>query len=163
MKTELHQLNKIIKRFLTTYLIVLTVGVGVGLIFLMITSDASSSGLIERWNGTEEGDEFLVQESYPKPLSEMLITTHNHIFGFAFIFLSIGLIFYFNTTVNGFWKSFLMIEPFLSTIVTFGSIWLMRFIDSGFIYLVIISAVLMYTCYFIMLFICLYELNFKKS
>jgi hypothetical protein len=165
MQIELYRLNKTLRIFLTAYLIVLTIGVGVGLIFLMHTTESSTKGAVERWNGSQENseEEFIIPESYPKPISEMLITTHNHIFGFAFIFVSIGFIFYFNTIMKGFWKTFLMVEPFISTIVTFGSIWLMRFVNESFVYVVVISTVLMYICYFFMLAISLFELNFKKN
>ncbi len=165
MKIELHLLDKKLKRLLSTYLLVLTFGVCVGLIYLMESTNGSISGTVERWNGsqTNNTESFAVPENYPKPISEMLITTHNHIFGFAFIFISIGIIFYFNQTITGFWSLFLLIEPFVSTVVTFGSIWLMRFVDGSFVYLTLFSTALIYSSYFIMLGVCIYELVFKKS
>lgn len=164
MIIKLHQLDNTLKKLLTAYVLVLTIGMGIGIVFLMKSTNASAEGTIERWNGSKESeDQFFVQENYAKPIDEMLITTHNHIFGFAFIFISIGLIFYFNSTISGFWKSFLLVEPLVSTVVTFGSIWLMRFVSEKFVYLTVVSAILLYASYFVMFIICFYELNVKKS
>ncbi len=98
-----------------------------------------------------------------KPISEMLITTHNHILGFSFIFFITGMIFYFNSIISGFWKSFLLIEPTISIVITFGSIWLMRFVHEDFVYLTILSSVILYLSFFIMAGVSAYELKFKKS
>ncbi|MCH8326424.1 MAG: hypothetical protein IIB83_07685 [Bacteroidetes bacterium] len=104
-----------------------------------------------------------IPETYPKTISEMLITTHNHLIGFALIFFAIGLIFYFNSIITGFWKIFLMIEPLVSTIVTFASIWGMRYIAQEFVYLAAVSSALIYLSFFIMSVIIFYELIFKKN
>lgn len=133
---------------------------------MMESSKGSVEGTVERWNGSELSEEtgsFAIAEEYPKPAAEMLITTHNHLFGFAFIFLSIGLVFYFNSTLTGAIKKFLLIEPFISAVITFGSIWLMRFYHDSFVYLTVLSAIFLYSSYFIMYFVCIYELNIKKS
>ena len=75
----------------------------------------------------------------------------------------IGVIFYFNSIINGKLKTFLMIEPFISTIITFLSLWLIRFINTSFAYLVILSSTLMYLCWFVMIGIAMYELILKKD
>jgi hypothetical protein len=135
----------------------------VGLTFISQTTNYSPKGAIERFNGSQQSadDDLGIPDKYPKSITEMLMTTHNHVIGFSFIFLSIGIIFYFNSLVEGFWKKFLMFEPLFSIIVSFGSIWLMRFVDKNFVYLTILSAVLMYVSYFIMAGITVYELKFK--
>ena len=128
------------------------------------TTSLSPEGAAERFRGSEEllEDDFDIKENYPKSLSEMLMTTHNHVIGFSFIFFTAGLIFYFNSTIKGFWKNFLLIEPFVSIILSFGSIWLMRFIDKSFVYVTIISAVIMYLSYFVMVAVSVYDLKIKK-
>ncbi|PIQ08434.1 MAG: hypothetical protein COW71_11845 [Ignavibacteriales bacterium CG18_big_fil_WC_8_21_14_2_50_31_20] len=162
MEIKLFQLDKALKTFLATFIVVLTIGVSIGVIYLKFTTKMTSSGTVERYNGSNE-NEFEIAESYPKPISEMLTTTHSHVIIFAIIFVAIGFIFYFNSIINGFWKQFLIIEPLVSTIITFSSIWGIRYIHKSFVYITIISAILMYVSFYIMSLIALYELIFKKN
>ncbi|PJA99874.1 MAG: hypothetical protein CO128_02135 [Ignavibacteriales bacterium CG_4_9_14_3_um_filter_30_11] len=165
MNIKLFQLDKTLKKFITVFVIVLSIGIIMGLTYLSQTTKYSPNKAIERFNGTQinPNDEmFDVPDSYPKPISEMLITTHNHIIGFSLIIFAIGIIFYFNSILSGSWKLFLMIEPLVSTILTFGSIWGMRYFSVDFVYLAAISSILLYLCLFSMICIILYELNFKK-
>jgi len=164
MKLKLSQLDKELKAFLISFLVVLTIGVSIGLIYLKYTTNMTTSGTVERYNGSIENEsEFEIAESYPKPISEMLTTTHSHVIIFAIIFAAIGFIFYFNSTIKGFWKQFLIIEPLISTIITFSSIWGIRYIHKSFVYITIVSAILMYVSFYIMSLISLYELIFKKN
>ncbi|VAX25714.1 hypothetical protein MNBD_IGNAVI01-1317 [hydrothermal vent metagenome] len=164
MNKFLYQLDSDFKAYLVLFLTVLTAGVLVGLIYLNFTTDMTPSGTTERWNGSTSDTEmdFEITENYPKSISEMLATTHTHIISFALIFGIVGFIFNYNSIVKGHWKKFLMLEPIISILVTFSSIWLMRFVHQSFVYLVIISAVLMYSSYFIVVGISLYELLFKR-
>jgi hypothetical protein len=165
MKIALYQLEPGLKKLLALFIITLTVGVIIGLIYLEHTTNYTPEGAATHYRGSEEGitEEFDIPESYAKPVSELLITTHNHIISFSFIFILLGLIFYFNSVITGFWKQFLLIEPFISTLVSFGSLWGIRFIDSSFAYIAVISAVFIYGSFFIMSFTSLYELLLKKS
>jgi hypothetical protein len=166
MNTSLSQLDRNLKIFFISFLIALTFGVLTGLAYLNYTTDYSPKGAIERFKGSEGElleNEFDIPENYAKTISEMLITTHNHVIGFSLIFISIGYIFYFNSVVTRNWKKFFMIEPFISTVISFGSFWLVRFVNVNFIYITIISAVLIYSSYFFMTGISLYELIFKKN
>lgn len=148
MNITLCSLDKHLKTFLAIYIIVISLGVTVGLIFIHNTTSLTSKGVVERFKGSENDVD--IQENYPKPYSEMLITTHNHIFGMAFIFLSIGIIFNFNSIIKNSWKIFLMTEPLISVILTFGSIWLVRYVDGRFVYVTVLSGILMYLSYYIM-------------
>lgn len=161
-ETKLNQLPSLLKRFLLAYLIVLAVGISVGLFYVTSTTKAKPSGIIERWNGSKvEKNE--IPEQYEKSFQEMLMTTHNHILGFSFILLQVGFIFYFNSVVKSTLKTILLIEPFLSIILTFGSIWLMRFVSHYFVYLTIISASVLYSSIFVMIIISMYDLAIKKN
>jgi hypothetical protein len=162
MEIKLFKLEKGLKLLLSFFLIVLTIGVSVGVVYLKFTTKMNPKGTIERYNGSTE-TEFEVQENYPKSISEMLVTTHSHVIIFAIIFLIIGIIFYFSSIINGFWKIFLITEPLISTFVTFTSIWGIRFVDENFVYLTIFSAILMYFSFYIMSFLSLYELIFIKN
>ena len=165
MSSKLFEMDKILKNFLIAILFVLTTGLGTGLIYLNYTTDYTPKGTIQRYNGTDieqEMDDFDIPEYYPKPISEMLITTHNHILGFSFIFFITGLIFYFNSIINGFWKSFLLIEPPISIVITFSSIWLMRYLHEDFVYLTIFSSIILYLSFFFMASVSVYEMKFKR-
>ena len=158
----LHQLPAKLKLLLLLTVVNLTVGVGIGLYYVANTTELTPTGTAEHFSGSEIDAEFDIPEKYPKPVSELLITTHNHILSLSLIFLVIGGIFYFNSSISSGMKTFLIAEPFISIITTFGGIWLMRFVHPAFVYLVIPSGILMYGCYFVMAGVLLYELGLKK-
>ncbi|MBC8256016.1 MAG: hypothetical protein H8E85_01745 [Candidatus Marinimicrobia bacterium] len=161
-KISLYQLPKGIKLLLMLTVLNLTVGVGIGLYYVANTTHLSPEGTTEQFRGSTVEDEFDIPEKFPKPISELLTTTHNHIISMTFIFFIIGGIFYFNSIISGFWRTFFIAEPFFSILTTFGGIWLIRFIHPAYAFLVIPSGILMYLCYFIMAGILLYELGLKK-
>jgi hypothetical protein len=163
MNIKLTELDAGLKNFLFYYLVTVIIGILVGLIFLGVSSEYTPEGTVEHIRASEAESDFDIPEKYPKAAADLLITTHNHILGFAFIILSVGLIFYFNSIIKGVWKYIIMIEPLISSVVTFGSIWLVRFVDPGFIWLTIASSLLLYLFLFVMIFVCMYELKFKKS
>ncbi len=169
MNKKLFELPSGLKKLLAAYLLTLAFGVLVGLAYLYYTTSYSSKGVVERFKGSEieeysdSVDEIEMEMNYKKSLSEMLMTTHNHILGLSFIFLTVGLIFYFNSITSQFWKMFLLIEPFVSLVISFTSIWGVRFIDGVFVYITFISALLMYSSLYIMIFISLKDLLRKTS
>ena len=161
--TRLYELPRKLKLlcFLTVFNI--TVGVGVGLYYVGYTTQYSPSGTSEHFAGSKVSDDFDIPDKYPKLFSELLNTTHTHVLSMTFIFIITGGIFYFNSIITGSIKTFLIVEPFISIIVTFGGIWLVRFIHPGFSYLVILSGILMYLSFFIMASTIFYELSIKPS
>jgi hypothetical protein len=165
MNYPLYSLDKTLKLFLTAFLFVQMTGVITGLIYLEYMTHYSTEDAVNRYRGTEDTltDEFNIPEEYAKPVSELLITTHNHVIGFALLLFTSGIIFYFNSLITGFWKKFLLIEPLISTLVSFGSLWLVRFVHQDYIYITVISAVLLYASYFLMCGISIYEMIFIKK
>ena len=131
--------------------------------YVYYTTQISIDGTTEHYRGSTIDDNFSIPEKYPKPLSELLNTTHTHILSMTFIFVILGSIFYFNSILTGFVKTFLIIEPFISILTTFGGIWLVRYLHPGFSYLIIVSGLLMYVSFFIMVAVILYELAIKRS
>jgi len=159
---KLHQLPRAIKLLLMLTVLNLTVGVGIGLYYVSNTTHLSPEGTAEQFRGSSVDNNFDIPEKFPKPISELLTTTHNHIISMTFIFFIMGGIFYFNSIITGCWKSFFIAEPFFSILATFGGIWLIRFIHSSFSYLVMVSGILMYLSFFIMAGTIVYELSSKK-
>ncbi len=156
---KLSQLPSDLKKLVFLFNLVLAVGISIGLVYLATTSGTSSTTIKERYNGSQivESDEFAIPEKYPKPLAELLITTHGHIIQFALIYFLTGFLFYFNKSIRGTLKLFLMLEPLVSSLLTFGGIWAMRFWHPSFVYLVMLSGILMYPIYFIMAGVIAYE------
>lgn len=163
MNSKLYQLPDQLKKMIVALLFSLTFGVLIGLGFLYYTTSFSTKGAVERYNGSQLSDDLEIAENYPKPVSEIFITTHNHIIAFTLIFTIVCSIFYFSSILNNGLKTFLLIEPFISIIISFGSLWLMRFVNPNFVYLMALSSTLIYISYFTMTALILYEVLFKKS
>ncbi len=160
---QLSKLDKTLRHFLAAFLVLVTIAVLVGLIYVQQTSGTRGSTVVEHIAGEQQNDPLEIPEKYPKTSGELLLTTHNHLFGFSFIFLTVGFLFLFNRTIGGGWKYFLAVEPFLSVLLTFGGFWLIRYVSPHFVYLVFPAAALTYGCYFIMVAVLLYELLIQKS
>lgn len=162
MSMKIFQFPKQLKFLIASLLLSLTFGVIIGLGFLYYTTSYSTTKAIERYNGSQLTNEFEIAENYPKPISEIFITTHNHIIAFTLIFTVVGFIFYFSSIPNSRLKNFLLIEPFISIIISFGSLWLIRFVNENFVYLMAVSSSFIYLSYFTMVSLILYEIFFKK-
>ena len=167
MESNLYQLNKNLKALYISFLIVLSIGVTMGMVYIYLTTSMSIEGTEVRYAGDSEPEDFDpdidVLENSPKSALELVSHAHSHIVSFSFIFFLTALIFEKNSIVTGKLKRFLMIEAFISIILTFGGFFLIRFIDRGFSYLVIASSSLMYLSFYVMVLICLYELIFIKN
>tara|TARA_Y100000994_G_scaffold243480_1_gene241903 strand:+ start:125 stop:640 length:516 start_codon:yes stop_codon:yes gene_type:complete len=168
-KIYLKNLDSDIKYILIAFLATIGLGIFTGMAYLYYTTESTPVGVIEHYKGSndasyENWDEFLDKPpKTEKYLHDMLETTHAHVTSFAIISILLGIIFYFNSVIIGRLKLFLIIEPFISTIITFSSLWIMRYFHDGFVYLVIISAALLYPVWFIMISVSIYELMFKKN
>ena len=156
---KLKNLDTTAKIFLSFFLFTMLIGIFLGLGFVYYTTDLNIEGTIEHYNGSEILEDEIPEE-FPKPLETMILTTHAHVNSFALISLIIGMIFYFNSIIKNKLKLFLMIEPFISTIITFLGLWLLRYVDENFVYIVMISGTLMYLFWIIMILISIYELLF---
>ena len=143
-----------IKNLIICYLITLSIGFSLGIFYVYLNSEFSSKGMIEQYLGNDDDWNF----KPAKTLLDLVSHTHDHIIMFSIIFLSIGVIFSFNNIITGFWKSFLILEPFISIIITFGGFFIIRFINQDFSYIILVSSIIMYLCFYIMIFISLYEL-----
>tara|TARA_B100001750_G_scaffold245346_1_gene264765 strand:- start:474 stop:965 length:492 start_codon:yes stop_codon:yes gene_type:complete len=158
----LKDFDDVLKKFLSIFLLTMGIGIGTGLIYVYYTTSMSISGTEERFNGSITNENSDIPEEFPKPLESMILTTHDHIISFSLISFTIGIIFYFNSIISGRMKLFLLLEPFIASLITFSSMWVMRYFYSPFSIIVILSAITMYLCWYIMIFISIYELSFKK-
>ncbi|RMH62592.1 MAG: hypothetical protein D6677_09540 [Calditrichaeota bacterium] len=160
---QLCRLPQAIRYILSAFMIVLTLSVFTGLIFIAHNTGMNRAGISTHYAGAvPSDDDFDVPEHYAKPFAEMLITTHNHLFGFAVIFLITGLLFYASSFPFPRLKLLLMTEPFLTVLLTFGGLWLVRYHASFWSGPVIFFSVLTYICYFIMTGYIIFDLLLKR-
>ena len=158
----LNRLPKDAKYILSLFLISMAIGITVGLAYVYLTTNATPPGTVERFKGSEVlADE--IPKEFPKPIKNMVLTTHDHVLTFAMITLLISSIFYFNSVIDGLPRLILLIEPFISTIIMFSSLWLMRYYSDIFVYLMMIAGVFTYLCWYIMIFVSIYDLMWKNN
>ncbi len=152
---------KEIKLLIAAFIIVLSVGFYTGLLFVGETSTANPNGIQEQYLGNEFHEEALVMK-FKKSEQEMLTLVHNHILSMSLIFFLVGLILS-TTKLNKKLKMFLMIEPFISVVLTFGGLYLLW---SGLLwmkYIVMVSGFFMSVSYTLSILIILKQLFvFKK-
>lgn len=152
---------KELKLLIGTFVIILSIGFYSGLLFVGETSSARPSGIEEQYLGNE-ADESVDVMKFKKSEQEMLTLVHNHILSMAIIFFLVGLILS-TTQLAQKLKLFLMIEPLLSVVLTFGGIY---FLWTGILwmkYIVMISGFFMTISYTLSIAIILWQLFQKKK
>ncbi|HLF13713.1 MAG TPA: hypothetical protein VI932_02330 [Bacteroidota bacterium] len=144
------------KLFITAFLLVLTAGYSVGILFVDHTTSGTPDGLAAEFRGNE-GETGQSELKFEKSPREIYTFLHNHVFSLSLLFFCVGAIFYFSSAPRGL-KTFLLVEPFIAIVTTFGGIWMTRFASPGFSWLVIISGVSMLACYGVMFVLILRDL-----
>ena len=138
---RIHSFPKEVKVFIAAFVIVLSVGYFTGLLFVQNTETHTPNGIEENYLGNEDTEVTDVMK-FEKGAREMLTIVHTHILSMSFIFFLLGGLIAL-TSLPKRLKYFLMIEPFISVLVTFGGIYLLW---SGLLwmkYIVMISGILM--------------------
>lgn len=144
---KLHTWPHAIKKIIFTFALVSFLGVVVGGVMIEVTTNLTPQGVVEQYKGISKSELEPSEElKFPKPLKEMLITTHNHILGLSSLFLIMGLL-YLTVGENTWLQISIAVEPLISLILTFGGLWVMRYLWSPFVYVVILSGTLMIGCY----------------
>src|SRR5690606_37725128 len=141
--------------------VVLSVGYFTGLLFVVQTDTTHPQGIEENYMGNEE-DENATTMKFKKSEREILTIIHTHILSMSFIFFLLGGLLMLAKLPKKI-KMFLVIEPFVSVILTFGGIYLMW---SGILwmkYIIVISGIFMTTIYMASTSIILYQLSIKSS
>jgi len=127
--------------FIAAFVIVLSIGYGTGLLFVTTTNSNNLNGIEENYLGNEEDENATVMK-FKKSDREMLTILHTHILSMSFIFFFLGSLVAL-TSLSKKLKSFLMVEPFVSIILTFGGIYLMWNGVLWMKYIVMISGIVM--------------------
>lgn len=136
-----------LKKLIFVFVLVSFIGVVVGGIMIEVTTHLTPQGVVEQYKGISRSKIDTADElKFPKPLKDMLITTHNHILGLSSLFLIVGLL-YLATGRESWLHIVIAAEPLVSLILTFGGLWIMRYLWSPFVYVVIMSGTLMIGTY----------------
>ncbi len=157
----IYTLPKELKLLIGTFIIVLSIGFYTGLLFVSETSSTNANGIEEQYLGNEDDEEVIIMK-FKKSEREMLTLVHNHILSMSIIFFLVGVILGI-TKLNKNLKLFLMIEPFVSVVLTFGGIYLLWKGTLWMKYLVIFSGLLMAFTYTISIAIILWQLVQKRN
>ncbi len=143
----IHHLPIYVKQFIAAFVIVLSVGYFSGLQFVRQTESDNPAGIEENYLGNEDQEEVAVMK-FKKGEREMLTILHTHILSISFIFFLLGGLLAM-TSIPKKLKALLMIEPFVSIILTFGGIY---FLWKGLLWMkwvVMISGTLMTAVYIV--------------
>ena len=90
----------------------------------------------------------------------MLLSTHTHLLGMAVIFAMSGAAFALCAWPRSeWWKRFLIAEPFATILVSFSAIWLMRYADPRYSWLLMASSTVMAVTFYLQTFVILRELH----
>ena len=152
---------KEIKLLIGAFLVVLSIGFYIGLLFVGETSSTKPTGIEEHYLGNEAIEDAQVMK-FKKSPKEMLTIVHTHILSMSFIFFLVGLILT-TTRLNKKLKLFLILEPFLSVLLTFGGIYFLWKGITWFKYIVIFSGILMTLTFTVSTFIIFSQLLKKRN
>ncbi|WOD42532.1 hypothetical protein [Hwangdonia lutea] len=153
-------LPKEIKLLIGAFIIVLSIGFFTGLLFVGETSSTNPNGIEEQYLGNEDDENATVMR-FKKSDQEMLTLVHNHILSMAIIFFLVGLLVAI-TNLNNKLKLFLIVEPFVSVMLTFGGLYLLWKGMLWMKYIVMFSGILMTLTYSLSVLIILKQLFQKR-
>lgn len=114
-------LPKEIKVLIGVFVIVLSIGFFSGLLFVGETSSANPNGIEEQYLGNEHDEDAEVMK-FKKSEKEMLSLVHSHVLSMSIIFFLLALIVSI-TKLKKHLKMFLMTEPLVSVVLTFGGLY----------------------------------------
>lgn len=134
-------------------------GYTTALVFVWHTTGLTPGGISGHYRGAE-GTEGAMQ--FPKSFAEMLTITHTHLLSMAVIFLISGLSLSLTERVAERWKQRLAVEPFVALLLSFSSMWLMRYVHPGFSILLALSSSLMALTFYLQSFLVLRELGWRE-
>lgn len=137
--------SKELKVLTTLFLITLSIGFYLGLGFVNHTTNNEAKGIVENYNGNE-ADETAETMKFKKSKHEIFNILHTHFLSLSVIFFLLGFLLY-GVKMNSLWRNFLMIEPLLSVLLTFGGIYFLWQGLEWMAYIVLFSGILMTVSY----------------
>lgn len=144
-------------RWVTT---VQLLGYTTSLVFVWWTTRLSYRGVSARYRG-DDGADVAAAMQFPKSFAEMLTITHTHLLAMAVVFALSGVSLALCERVTPRWKGLLIAEPFAALMVSFSAMWLMRWVDPRFGYLLMASSSLLALTYYTQSLLVLRELGLR--
>jgi hypothetical protein len=137
--------------------VVQVVGYTVALVFVYHTTRMQPAGAAARYRGVDTGAPDAAMQ-FPKSFAEMLTTTHTHVLSMAAIFAFSGACLALCRRPGERVRRFLIAEPFVAILVSFSAMWLMRYADARFSWLLVASSSIMAATFYAQAFLILREL-----
>lgn len=138
--------------------IVQVVGYTTALLFIYQTTRMVPSGITGHYRGADSASADGAME-FSKSYPEMLTITHTHLLSMAVIFVLSGLGVALCSGLTPRMKRFLVAEPFVTLLVSFGSLWLVRYADPRFALLLEASSTVMAVTFYVQSWLILAELR----
>ena len=140
--------------------IVQVVGYTTSLVFVWHTTHLVPSGVAARYRGVDpEAAPPGAALQFSKSFSEMLTITHTHLLSMAVIFTLTGVGIALCARLSERWKRLLIAEPFGALLVSFSAMWLMRYVDGRFGWLLEASSALLAVTFYLQSYLILRELR----
>ena len=138
--------------------IVQLVGYTTSLVFVWHTTRLVPPGIESRYRGTDpEASQGAMQ--FSKSFGEMLTITHTHLLSMVLIFVITGIGVALCERVGERSKRWLIAEPFVALLVSFSAMWLMRYVDPRFSWLLEASSALLAVTFYVQSYLILRELR----
>jgi len=142
--------------------IVQLVGYTTSLVFVWHTTRLVPPGIESRYRGTDpEAAQGAGAMQFPKSFAEMLTITHTHLLSMAVIFVITGIGVALCERIGERWKRFLVAEPFVTLLVSFSAMWLMRYADPRFSWLLEASSSVLAVTFYVQSYLILRGLRGK--
>ena len=139
--------------------IVQLVGYTTSLVFVWHTTRLVPPGIESRYRGANpETAAPGAAMQFPKSFAEMLTITHTHLLSMAVIFVITGIGVALCERVGERWKGLLVAEPFVALLVSFTAMWLMRYGDARFSWLLEASSTVLAVTFYVQSYLILREL-----
>lgn len=137
--------------------IVQVVGYTTSLLFIHHTTGMTPPGVADHYRGSDSTASDAAMQ-FPKTYAEMLTITHTHLLAMAAIFAFSGFALALCERPSAPWRRLLIVEPFAALLVSFAAMWLMRYADARFSWLLSLSSAVMAVTFYVQSFLVLREL-----
>ncbi|PCH75217.1 MAG: hypothetical protein COB98_09290 [Flavobacteriaceae bacterium] len=152
----IHQFPQEVKLLIGAFVIVLSIGYYTGLAFVNETTNNTPTGIEEQYLGNENDEEATVMK-FKKKKQAIITLIHNHMISLSVLFFMLSLLVSI-TSFNKTLKKVVMIEPFVSILVSFGGIYFMWLGMTSLKYVVMLSGILMTMSFITATFMILFSL-----
>ena len=152
------QLSPVLRSLGLSITIVQLVGYTTGLLFVRHTTGMTPPGVSAQYRGSDSTVVADAAMKFPKSYAEMLDITHTHLLSMAAIFVFSGVALALCERPAERWRRILVVEPFVALLVSFSAMWLMRYADARFSWLLVLSSALMALTFYVQSFFVLREL-----